>query len=234
MKYKNLYIGMIILLILPMVAAEEYVYFDTPVEIKFVEGENNVVFEITGEWDPSKGKPIYKYKIEYDNNSTNLNILKLNTTIGEYYNLNKTTDNVLVALKLTAGEHPDIVIDTCSKYLDNVTSASKRVNTYRDKYDKLFEAATNMVNKTIHDEIEKNLTTKYSSLESEYETYKSNKDEEIKKLQERNGDLERHRQWGWGIGIFGGVGCLYLLNKYRGLGTRKHGEQQEFPKDVSS
>ncbi len=231
---------LLVLLLIPMVVGdiEKKIYFDTPVEIEFIDGGNNVIFEIIGDWDPEKGKPIYKYKIEYDPNSTNLNILKLNTSIGEFYSLNKTTDNIIVALELTAGENPDVVIDTCTKYLDNITQTSEWFhNSYRLCIDQRntfeLQIVNDMVNMTHHNEITNNLTIERDTFESSYETLQKNKETEVATLQERIVELKRHRQYGWVIGIAGLGTSLYLLNKYKGLGKRKQQVETEFPRDVA-
>jgi len=241
-RFKMKYISLLLatLLLFPMVLAETtYRYYDTYPTIEFTKADNYVSFVINSPYNEFKALPNnYKYKIEYDTNLTAFNILYFNATISEWLPLNSTKDNIGVVLRLLVGENPDVVIDTCSKYLENVTQTS---TWFHDSYNLCINQRQNfelqilndMVNKTYHDEIETNLTTKFTNLESEYENYKNNKEMELKVNDERIVTLEKHRQWGWGLAIVGIGTALFTLNKYRGLGKRKQQIETEFPKDVA-
>ena len=235
MKY--VYIGLIMLLLVPMVLAGTEIC-KVPGEISFeMKNDKLIIFELSDNENFEKRE----FKIEMVKLNSSDYILELygyddfvfkiiNLSEGNYVSNLKFAGSIEVTNSSIVLEE----LETCRRFITNVTECYIKTNVYRDKYDSLFEDATKMVNKTLFDEIETNLTTKYDNLEREYETYKSNKDTEIKENQERIGDLETHRQWGI-IGAISGIGiAIYLLNKYTGLGRRKHGEQTEFPKDVAS
>ena len=136
----------------------------------------------------------------------------------------------------------DIVKDFAnqSELFDIITTCNEMANfsnlwelCIRQRTDFELQIANDMIYKINFSDMESNLTTKFTNLENVYETYKSNKDAEILEKNTRIGDLERHRQFGWGIGIISLGVAIYLLNKYTGFGKRKQQSENEFPKDVA-
>jgi hypothetical protein len=95
------------------------------------------------------------------------------------------------------------------------------------------QIANEMINKSKHEKIENNLTTLYNDLKTTCEIDKSEKDTTIQNLESDKEDLQTGRTRWMYAGIIGIGLSIWLLNKYRGLGKRKHQMEGELPKDTS-
>lgn len=222
---------MALLLMLPIVMA----IVSEPIEIQpsvdFIEGsEYEAHIEIKLEDDIHDRT--YMFQIRFNN--TIINNLT-DETEGVYVlfrNKPLTTDIIEFDIIREFGNQSELfdIINTCNE-MANFSHLWELCIKQRTDFE--LQIANEMIYKINFSEMEGNLTTKFTNLESDYETYKSNKDAEILEKNERIGDLERHRQFGWGIGIIGFGVAIYLLNKYQGFGKRKQQIETEFPKDVS-
>ena len=220
MKY--IFIIMILLLIPNVIATEEQI-ITTDITLHFDKTANNeAIITISGEnlqWSKTIN---FDHTIDTTDNSTNESIGFPNSFVEE----------LQIILLRELGNITDVryEIFRCNE-MANFSHLWELCIRQRTDFELMI--ANDMIYKTNFSEMEGNLTTKFTNLESEYETYKASKDAAMLVKDTRIEDLERHRQFGWGIGIISLGVAIYLLNKYQGFGKRKQQIETEFPKDVA-
>lgn len=235
---KSLYIGLMVLLILPMVLAIEEQFIDIGADVYFEKIDDDtanlrIAVEGYNSYRPSLMLSYFITHIGYVNDTTNTTYWIWNASKEGGGELSKIATPITFTINKNLGNQSELfdIINTCNE-MSNFSSLWELCMNQR--LDLELQILNEMVNKTWHYDIETNLTTRLNNIETTYETYKTTKDAELEEKNKRIGDLERHRQYGWLIGIVGLIVAGYTLNKYVGWGKRKHQEQTEFPKDVSS
>jgi FlaA1/EpsC-like NDP-sugar epimerase len=235
-KMKLSILILMLLLISPIMAVQN-VPISCIAEVKIDrQNENETNLIIIGEDHDQYLNPnsfVFRIKNNHSINSvTNLSEgIYVTNTNGE--TLPRSGTEIKIHISRELGNQSELyeIIDTCN----NMANFSYKWEVCMETKNNVeLQMVNQMINKTIAEQIETNLTRKIDTLEDSKRNMQTQKDIEIKDLKERIEELETHRQFGWGIGFVGLALSLYLGNKYTNFGKRKHQEQNELPKDVSS